>query len=191
MSTGWPADEPDPWTTLDARAVYDNRWINVEERQVLNPAGNPGIYGVVHFKNLALGALAVEPDLSLWLVGQYRYPLKAYSWEIPEGGGPLNEPPLESIRRELLEETGLTANRWELLLTMHLSNSVSDEKALIWLATDLQQLAAQPEETESLQSICVPFDQALEAVLNGRITDSMSVAGILRLALMVERGWRP
>lgn len=187
----WPADESNPWTTLDSRAVYDNRWINVEERQVLNPAGNPGIYGVVHFKNLALGALAVEADLSIWLVGQYRYPLQAYSWEIPEGGGPLNEPPLASIQRELLEETGLTAQRWEPLLTMHLSNSVSDEKALIWLATELRQQAAQPEETESLQSIRVPFDQALEAVLNGRITDSMSVAGILRLALMVERGWRP
>jgi 8-oxo-dGTP pyrophosphatase MutT (NUDIX family) len=146
---------------------------------------------MVKFKNLALGVVAVDEDLSIWLVGQYRFPLGLYSWEIPEGGGAENEPPLHAIQRELLEETGLKALNWRIMLTLHLSNSVSDELALIYLATGLCQGEAQPDDTELIHVMNVPFSEAYKAVLEGRITDAMSVAGILRLALLLESGWKP
>lgn len=164
--------------------VYDNPWIQVTEFQVVNPSGGPGIYGVVHFKNLAIGMVPLDEQGHLWLVGQYRYPLQAYSWEIPEGGGPLDVDPLLSAQRELLEETGIRATHWQLILTMHLSNSVSDEKALIYLATGLSYHDSQPEETEQLQLRKVKLEEAYEEVLQGKITDSISVAAILRLMLM-------
>lgn len=164
--------------------VYDNPWIRVTEYQVIRPSGNPGIYGVVHFKNLAIGVVPMDADGQLWLVGQYRYPLKAYSWEIPEGGGPLDVDPLISAQRELLEETGIRADRWDLILTMHLSNSVSDEQAFVYLATGLSYHDSQPEETEQLQLRRVSLDAAYADVVEGRITDSISVAAILRLMLM-------
>ncbi len=176
--------EANPWTTLAAREIYDNPWIRVTEHDVLNPAGRPGIYGVVKFKNRAIGIIPVDDEGYTWLVGQYRFPLGAYSWEIPEGGGPLDEDPLTAARRELAEETGLTAARWELLLEMHLSNSVSDEHALIYLARDLTPGPADPDETEQLTVRRLPLDEAVEMVLRGEITDAMSVAGLLRLRVM-------
>jgi len=171
--------------------VYDNPWIQVTEFQVVNPSGGPGIYGVVHFKNLAIGVVPLDEQGHLWLVGQYRYPLQAYSWEIPEGGGPLEVDPLLSAQRELLEETGIRAAYWELILTMHLSNSVSDEKALIYLATGLSYHDSQPEETEQLQLRKVKLEEAYEEVLQGKITDSISVAAILRLMLMKKENKLP
>lgn len=171
--------------------VYDNPWIQVTEFQVVNPSGGPGIYGVVHFKNLAIGVVPLDEQGHLWLVGQYRYPLQAYSWEIPEGGGPLEVDPLLSAQRELLEETGIRAAHWELILTMHLSNSVSDEKALIYLATGLSYHDSQPEETEQLQLRKVKLEEAYEEVLQGKITDSISVAAILRLMLMKKENKLP
>jgi len=176
--------ETNPWLTTGERMVYDNPWIRVTEYQVIRPSGNPGIYGVVHFKNLAIGVVPMDADGQLWLVGQYRYPLKAYSWEIPEGGGPLDVDPLISAQRELLEETGIRADRWDLILTMHLSNSVSDEQAFVYLATGLSYHDSQPEETEQLQLRRVSLDAAYAEVVEGRITDSISVAAILRLMLM-------
>ncbi|WP_317131494.1 NUDIX hydrolase [Pedobacter aquae] len=142
--------EENPWQILESKAIYDNPWIEITEHQVINPTGGKGIYGEVHFKNYAIGIIALDDDDQIWLVGQYRFPLKAYSWEIPEGGGPLNTNPLASAKRELLEETGLVAQHWEELLRMHLSNSVSDELAIIYLARDFEQFEAQPEETEEL-----------------------------------------
>lgn len=173
-----------PWTTLSAEEKYENPWINVTEYQVINPKGGKGIYGKVHFKNLAIGIIPIDKDGNTWLVGQYRYPLDAYSWEIPEGGGKLGVDPLESAKRELLEETGLRANKWTEIQTMHLSNSVSDEKAIIYLAEDLSQHEAEPEETEELIIKKIPFEEVYQMVLNGGITDSMTVAGILKLKLI-------
>lgn len=174
-----------PWQTLSSREVYRNPWIRVREDQVLNPAGGPGIYGVVHFQNQATGIVALDNEGCLYLVGQYRYALDCYSWEIPEGGAPLGEDPLAGAQRELREECGLEAGRWEKILTMHLSNSVCDEIAHVYLATDLRQGLAEPEEVEQLQVRRVPLAEALADVLAGRITDSMSVAGILYAA------WHP
>lgn len=176
--------EENPWQILESNAIYDNPWIKITEHQVINPTGGKGIYGEVHFKNYAIGIIALDDDDKIWLVGQYRFPLKAYSWEIPEGGGPLDANPLASAKRELLEETGLVAQHWEELLRMHLSNSVSDELAIIYLARDFEQFEAQPEETEELVVKKVHFEEAYQMVLRGEITDSMSVAAILRLKLI-------
>lgn len=178
-------EEKNPWITLESDLKYDNNWISVTEHQVINPSGGEGIYGEVHFKNLAIGILPLDEDYNTWLVGQYRFPLKAYSWEIPEGGGPLGEDPLESARRELLEETGMSASNWKEIQRMHLSNSVSDELSIIYVATGLIQGIAMPEETEELLVKKVPFDEAFEMVMKNEITDSMSVAAILKAKLMI------
>lgn len=177
-------EEDNPWTTLKRKEIYDNNWINVNEHQVINPSGGQGIYGVVHFKNLAIGILPLDEDNNTWLVGQYRYPLQAYSWEIPEGGGPLGLDPLDGAKRELLEETGLTATDWTELQHMHLSNSVSDELAIIYVARGLTMGVAAPEETEDLQLRKLPFEEAYQMVLDGIITDSMSVAAILKTKIL-------
>lgn len=179
-------DEPphgNPWTTRNTRVVYDNPWIRVREDDVLRPDGKPGIYGVVHFKNLAVGALPVEDDGSVWLVGQHRYPLDVYSWEMPEGGCPEGEDPAEAARRELKEEAGIEAGRLELLGTAHLSNSVSDEIAYIYHASDLTHTGASPEGDERIELRRVPWDEAWSLLQAGRITDSMTVMALLHEAL--------
>ena len=181
-------EEINPWKTLESEIKYDNNWIRLTEHQVINPSGGKGIYGEVHFKNYAIGILPLDEDYNTWLVGQYRYPLKAYSWEIPEGGGPLGEEPIESARRELLEETGMSAKNWKEIQRMHLSNSVSDELSIIYIATDLIQGIPMPEETEQLIVKKMPFEYVYQMVLNGEITDSMSVAAVLKAKLMMLNG---
>ncbi len=180
--------EKNPWTTLHSKTIYDNKWITVTEDDVINPKGGAGIYGRVHFKNIAIGVIAMDDQQNLWLVGQYRYTLNAYSWEIPEGGSPYAENPLEGAKRELKEETGLVAEQWQELFRMHLSNSVSDELAIIYLATNLTQEEAAPEDTEELQLQKVSVDRAYEMVETGVITDSMSVAAITKIKLMQLQG---
>lgn len=181
-------EEKNPWVTVESRKIYENNWIGLTEHQVINPSGGPGIYGEVHFKNLAIGILPLDENRNTWLVGQYRFPLNAYSWEIPEGGGPLGLPPLDSAKRELLEETGLIAANWTELQRMHLSNSVSNELAIIYIATDLTIGIAEPEETEELVVKKVSFDEAYAMVMDGRITDSMSVAAILKAKILIQEG---
>ncbi len=175
--------EANPWKTLSSRAVYENPWIKVREDQVIRPDGQPGIYGVVHFKNRAVGVLPVENDGTIWLVGQYRYPLESYSWEIPEGGCPDTESPDETARRELREETGLVAGRLELVATSHLSNSVSDELGYVFRATELVEGADEQEGTERIAVRRVGWDEAWRMYLAGRITDSLSVIAILHEAV--------
>ncbi len=177
-----------PWQINSETPVYNNPWIEVTEFEVINPGGGTGIYGKVHFKNIAIGIVALDENLNTYLVGQYRFPLNEYSWEIPEGGGNLDAEPIESAKRELLEETGITARNWLLIQRMHLSNSVSDEVALIYLARDLSFGKSQPEETEQLTIKKLAFNEAFRMVCNGTITDSMSVAGILKVKLMLLDG---
>lgn len=177
--------EKNPWQVISEKQVYDNKWINVTEYDVINPGGGKGIYGKVHFKNLAIGIVVLDEELNTYLVGQYRFTLNEYSWEIPEGGGPLDNDPLDSAKRELLEETGLVAHEWTIILRMHLSNSVSDEYSIIYLARDLEQHAAIPEETEQLIVKKIPFEEAWKMVENGLITDAMSVAAIQKVKWML------
>jgi 8-oxo-dGTP pyrophosphatase MutT (NUDIX family) len=181
-----PMNQQNPWQTKSSKKIYENPWISLTEHQVINPSGGKGIYGEVHFKNYAIGIIAIDEDDLIYLVGQYRYPLKQYSWELPEGGGPLDQEPLDSAKRELLEETGLVAQHWEEVLRMHLSNSVSNELGILYLAKDFEQFEAQPEETEQLEVKKIPFEEAYQMVIKGEITDSLTVAGILRVKLMMQ-----
>ena len=178
--------EENPWKITSEKNVYDNPWINVTEFQVINPSGNPGIYGKVHFKNMAIGVLPLDEELNTYLVGQFRFPLNQYSWEMPEGGGPQGIDPLESAKRELLEETGLKANRWTEIQQIHLSNSVSDEWGIIYLARELTQFEPEPEDTEQLVIKKLPFAEAYRMVCDGQITDSMTVAAILKVQLLLS-----
>ena len=177
-----------PWKILAERKIYDNPWIGVTEYDVINPGGGQGIYGKVHYKGLAIGILPIDEEGYIWLVGQYRFVLDAYSWEIPEGGGHPDVPPVDSARRELEEETGLVAREWTLLMEMHLSNSVSDEHAYVFLARGLEQREAMPEETEQLAIRRLAFEEAYRLVEKGEITDSISVAAILKVKLMLLNG---
>jgi 8-oxo-dGTP pyrophosphatase MutT (NUDIX family) len=163
--------------------VYENPWVQVREDQVLRPDGAPGIYGVVHFKNRAVGVLPVDDEGRIWLVGQYRYPLQAYSWEIPEGGSAESESAEATAHRELREETGLSAGRLELVATSHLSNSVSDEVGYIFRATELSQGADAPEGTERLAVRRFSWTEAWSMLEQGEITDSLSVIALLREAV--------
>jgi len=183
-----PLDEAhNPWQTLSNTNIYENPWIRLEHREVLNPAGKPGIYGVVHYQNTAVGVVPYE-DGYVWMVGQYRYVLGQYSWEIPEGGGAAHEDWLEAAKRELKEETGLTAAHYEPVVQMHLSNSVSDEFAIIYLATGLTHGEAEPEETEDLHLRKMLLEDVFAEVEAGRITDGMTVATIYKLMLMKAAG---
>jgi len=171
------------WSTLSREDIYENPWIKLEEHQVINPAGGKGIYGKVHYKNIAIGIIALDADNHTWLVGQHRYPLDEWSWEIPEGGGPIGKDVLESAKRELLEETGLKAKQWKEVLKAHLSNSVSDEVSYIFLAQGLSEGKHEREATEADMEVKkVPFKEALGMVMEGKITDAMSVMGILKVA---------
>lgn len=173
-----------PWLRRSRLTAYENPWITVWHDEVQRPDGAPGIYGVVHFANLAAGVVALDEEDRVLLVGQHRYPLDAYSWEIPEGGVPDGETALDGARRELLEETGVAASGWQEIARVHLSNSVSDELAVLFMATGLSEGAATPDGTEDLQRRWVSFDDALAMTLDGRITDAMTVVAIERLALL-------
>jgi 8-oxo-dGTP pyrophosphatase MutT (NUDIX family) len=177
--------ENNPWKITAEKNIYDNPWISLTEYQVINPSGNPGIYGKVHYKNIAIGILPLDEDMNTYLVGQYRFATGEYSWEIPEGGGPLDTDPLDSAKRELLEETGLKASRWQEIQRMHLSNSVSDELCIIYIARGLEQHEAEPEETEQLIIRKMPFHEAYEMVCRGEIKDSVTVGAVLKVQLMI------
>jgi 8-oxo-dGTP pyrophosphatase MutT (NUDIX family) len=172
-----------PWTTLFSSEVYDNPWIRVREDKVVRPDGEQGIYGVVHYKNVAIGILAVEDD-HLYLVGQHRYPLDKYSWEIPEGGCPEGEDLLAAAQRELAEETGLRALNWQRLGEAHLSNSVSDEYAVWFLATNLTQGEHEPEGTEQLNVRRISSEEAFRMARTGEITDALSLLALMSYQLM-------
>jgi len=173
-----------PWTTLSSREVYANPWIRVREDQVLNPRGGPGIYGVVEYRNRAVGVIPIDDDGCTWLVGQYRYTHDRYEWEIPEGGCPEGETLEACARRELREETGLEASELSLLAgDLQLSNSVSDERAYLFVARGLSHVGADPDDTEDLALWRLPLTEAIAMAVDGRIRDAMSVIGLLRLAV--------
>lgn len=178
--------EQNPWKTSKIDPIYENPWIKVEHHDVINPAGNEGVYGKVHFKNRAMGIIPIDNDGNTWLIGQFRYTLNEYAWEIPMGGGPMDEDKLDSAKRELKEETGLVALKWNEIMKIHTSNSVTDEVGFVYLAEDLTQEEAEFEETEVLKIKKLPFIEVLAMVMNGEITDGISIAGILKAARILN-----
>jgi 8-oxo-dGTP pyrophosphatase MutT (NUDIX family) len=177
-----------PWKRQSRSVAYQNPWIVVYHDEVTRPDGRPGIYGVVHYRNRAVAVVALDDADRVLLVGQYRYTLDLYSWEVPEGGAAEGEELLAAAQRELREETGCTAARWDEIARAHLSNSVSDEEAVCFLATGLAHGDAEPEGTEELQVRWAPFADALAMALNGRITDALSVVALQRVALRRQTG---
>ena len=173
------------------RVAYENDWITVWHDAVDRPDGSPGIYGVVHFANLAVGVVVLDADDRVLLVGQHRYSLDAYSWEIPEGGVPAGESAIDGARRELREETGVEADEWRELRRLHLSNSVSDEAGVVFAARARHHGTATPEATEDLAVRWIPFDGALAMVRQGEITDALSIIGLQALALERAAAPRP
>lgn len=182
-TAGWGHAPVGPWLRHARRVAYQNAWISVYHDEVTRPDGQPGIYGVVHFANVAVGVVAIDEQDRVALVGQHRYPFDEVSWEIPEGGSPRAEDPLEGARRELLEETGLTAHAWREIGRYQLSNSVSDEAAVVYLATELEQGEAQPEGSEELAFRWSPFDEVMAMVESGEIGDALSVLPLQAIAL--------
>ncbi|QNL22968.1 NUDIX hydrolase [Hyphobacterium sp. CCMP332] len=175
-----------PWKTLSEENVYDNPWIQVSHNRVINPNGGEGIYGKVSFKNLAIGIIPIDNELNTWLVGQYRYTIDEYSWEIPMGGGKIGIPAIESAKRELKEETGIIAKNWDLISKIHTSNSVTDELGFTYLAQDLSFEDTEFEETERLEIKKLPLLEAFELVMKNEITDSLSQAGILKAHIFAD-----
>jgi len=169
-----------PWKTLKKKLIYSNPWIKLEEHDVITPAGTEGIYGKVLFQNKAVAIIPVDEEGNTWLIGQFRYTLNEYSWEIPMGGGPLGSSVLKSAQRELKEETGLLANKWTEIMRIHPSNSVSDEEGFVFLAEELTPGRTEFEDTEVLEIQKIPLNEAIEMVMKGEITDAISVAGLLK-----------
>lgn len=169
-----------PWKTLKKRTVYSNPWIKLEEHDVVTPSGTQGIYGKVLFQNKAVAIIPIDKDLNTWLIGQYRYTLDEYSWEIPMGGGPIGNDILESAKRELKEETGLSAGKWTEIMRIHPSNSVSDEEGFVFLAEELVAGETEFEDTEKLEILKLPLSEAVDKAMKGEITDAISVAGLLK-----------
>jgi len=172
-----------PWKTISTKVVYDNNWIKVTHRDVINPSGNSGIYGVVEFKNLAIGIVPIDEDGYTWLVRQFRYTLDQYTWEIPEGGCPIGETPIEAAQRELQEETGLTAKKWTKIAQFHTSNSVTDEYGEVFLAENLTMGEQALEDSEDIIVKRLPLKEAYQMVLDGEITDSVSMIGLMKAYL--------
>jgi 8-oxo-dGTP pyrophosphatase MutT (NUDIX family) len=185
------AEKRGPWQVLSRQQIYDNRWIRLTHHEVLNPAGQPGLYGTVHFKNFGLGVVPVDGEMHTYLVGQYRFALDAYSWEIPEGGGPVDGDPQVSAARELAEETGLRAARWCKVVEGDLSNSVTDERFIGYLAWDLEQGRAAPEPTEQLQIRRLPLSDAFRMAEAGEIRDALSILTLQAVQLLQLQGRLP
>lgn len=172
------------WKKLDSRKIYQNDWMELREDAVINPRGGNNDYGYVHFKNCAVAIIPIDDDGNTWLVGQDRYTLQQWSWEVPMGGAPLNEKPLDAAKRELKEETGLSAGRWTELMRVHPSNSITDEFGVAYVAEELSEGKTDFDDTELLKIRKLPLDDAIAMAMTGEITDAISVAALFKLALV-------
>lgn len=183
--------EEGPWRVHCERVAYRNPWIRVVEHEVTHPDGSPGQYGVVEFANLAVGVLPLNEEGETVLVGQHRFALSRYSWELPEGGGDPDTPPEETAARELAEETGCRASHFEPFLDVFTSNSVTNERAVGFIATGLTSGHAAPDPTEVLETRWLPFGELLDLVMRGEITDAFTVMMVLQAYAKVEAGQLP
>jgi 8-oxo-dGTP pyrophosphatase MutT (NUDIX family) len=184
----WMTARGQPWQRRTVRLVYDNPWIRVEEFDAVAPTGKPALYGLIGMKNMAIGVLPLHADGTITLVGQHRFPLQAYSWEVPEGGGPLDTDPLISAKSELAEEAGLAAAHWQQVLAFDVSNSVTDEKGFGYLAWDLSPVDLAPDDTEEISLARVPFKQALRLAMSGYMRDLITQTLLLRAYHMAREG---
>ncbi|MDX1402931.1 MAG: NUDIX hydrolase [Woeseiaceae bacterium] len=169
------------WKKISSKKIYDNPWMTVHEDRVIHPGGEV-LYGFVHFKNVAVAIVPLDEQGNTWLVGQQRYTLGEYSWELPMGGAPAGEAPLAAAKRELKEETGLTAEHWSQLMRLHTSNSITDEQGIVFVARGLTEGEPDFDELEDLEIRKIPLDEALAMVDRGEITDAISVAALLRIS---------
>lgn len=176
-----------PWKTKSTEAKYETPWIKVTHHDVITPGGSDGIYGCIHFKNLAVGIIPLDENHNTWIVGQYRYPVQRYTWEIPEGGCPIGTPPLETAKRELKEEVGISARKWSLIQELDLSDSASDEISYCYLAQDLSFGEPEQEDNEDITIKKLPFEDLFEMTEKGEIRDAISVAAIYKIQRMIER----
>jgi len=175
-----------PFKKTREEVVYDNNWISVKHADIITPKNTTGIYGTVHFKNYAIGIIPIDADGNTYLVGQYRYALDAYSWEIPEGGGPLQNDILLSAKKELQEEVGFFANRWTKIAELNTSNSVTDEVGIIFVAQDLEQTDTAHEDTEELQIKKMHITEAIDWAMQGKIKDAIAIIGLLKLKILID-----
>lgn len=175
-----------PWQKLSVEIKYETPWIKVSHHEVITPGGSDGIYGCIHFKNLAVGIIPLDEDYNTWIVGQYRYPIQRYTWEIPEGGCPIDTDPLETAKRELKEEVGIVAKDWKLFQELDLSDSASDEISYCYLAQGLTFGEPEQEDNEDLTIRKLPFQELFEMTERGEIRDAISVAAIYKLQRMIE-----
>jgi 8-oxo-dGTP pyrophosphatase MutT (NUDIX family) len=182
------APQGTPWSCLDRTVVYDSAWISLTACKAVAPTGRAAQYGLIHFKNRAIGVLPLFDDGDTVLVGQHRFPAGDYSWELPEGGGALSEDPLDTARRELREETGLMAAQWRHILAFQLSNSITDEHGHGYLATGLSQADIDPDETEDLRIHRLPFREALDLAMAGAMQDMITLALLLRAYHLAREG---
>lgn len=181
-------DTTNDWKRLNSKRVYSNPWIDVFHEDVINPNGGKTIYGRVHFKNIAIGILVIDDDNHTWLVGQKRYPIDAYTWEIPEGGAPLHENPLDAAKRELAEEVQLKAESWTIIQEADLSNSATDERTIIYLARNVSPCTDyQRDNSENLSINRVHINEFLSMVDEGTIRDSLSVIAALKYRVMMKQ----
>ena len=187
----WLRPHGRPWRAGPPEPVTQNPWFAVESYDAVAPTGAPARYHVHRCRNLATGAVPLHADGTVTLVGQWRFPLGRYGWELPEGGAPHGEAPLEGCKRELREEAGLEAADWREILVLELSNASSDEVAHVYLATGLTPCPAAPEPTEELALARVPFAEALHAAVTGRVQDAITVAALLRVHHMAATGELP
>ena len=172
-------DENNPWKFISSKEIYKNPWLRLREDQVIRPDGEKGVYSVVETR-VATGVVAFDEDDNVIMVGQYRYPLDEYSWEIVEGGAEQDEVPLEAIKRELVEEAGIVASEWESLGgEIFLNDCISSERCFLFVARGLNSVGSHPEGTEVLKIKKIPFNEVLKMVLNGQIKDSMTIMAIL------------
>ena len=172
------------WKKINSQIVFENDWMTVRDDQVINPGGGENQYGHVHFKNKAVAIVPLDDDMNTWLVGQDRYTLNTFTWEIPMGGAPLTEDPLIAANRELKEETGLRASRWSRIMNLHTSNSITDEEGIVYVAQGLTQGEPEFEETENIEIRKLSLTAAVNMVFRGEITDAISCAALLRVSTL-------
>ncbi len=190
---GWddPADRPPPWRSAGERVIFENPWMRLTRHPAVAPTGLEADYVVMRPRNLSVGVLPVHDDGTVTLVGQQRFALMNWSWEMPEGGAPFDEDPIEGARRELAEEAGLEARRWREALKAEMTNSITDERAMAWIAWDLSPAPSEPDPTEVIRVARVPFGDLLREIARGSIRDMFTVATTLRAYHMAREGDLP